>query len=313
MLARWGKVLTAASLERPVARLLAVIPAYNEAKNIGSVVEKTRAQGLDVLVVDDGSSDGTAAAAEAAGAEVVRNRRNLGLGRTMRRAYKEAMARRADVVVQLDADGQYDPAEIPKLVQPILSGEADMVLGARLGNIKYRMPAVKKFGNHAFTRVLARITAQDIRDGQTGFRAVHREVLEKALPINRFSYTQEMILRAAKEGFVVRSVDVSFYPRYDEKNRLFSNPFAFAFRGWWIIIRTLRDYHPVRFFVWPGVAMLLLSLAFFAVVAVHLLTTGVIAGRIGTLVSGGVLFLFGVQLVFIGLLADMIQTHTKFS
>ena len=294
-------------------RLLAIIPAYNEAKNIASVVEKTRAQGLDVLVIDDGSSDGTAAAARAAGADVVVNRRNRGLGPTIRRGYQEAVARGADIVVQLDADGQYDAAEIPKLLAPIRSGEADMVLGARLSNLKYDMPAVKKFGNHAFTQVLKQITDSDIKDGQTGFRAVHREVLLKCLPINRFSYTQEMIIRAAKEGFVIQSVDVNFYPRYDEKSRLFSSPVKFAFRGWWIIIRTLRDYHPLRFFVWPGLVMLAFAAIFLAIVAVHFFTTGVIAGRIGTLVSGGVLLLFGVQLILMGLMADMIQTHTKYS
>lgn len=294
-------------------RILAIIPAYNEAKNIASVVEKTKAQGLEVLVIDDGSRDGTEHVARAAGADVVVNRRNRGLGPTIRRGYQEALARGADIVVQLDADGQYDAAEIPKLVAPILSGEADMVLGARLANVKYDMPAVKRFGNHAFTKVLQQVTDTDVKDGQTGFRAVHREVLLKCLPINRFSYTQEMIIRAAKEGFVIKSVDVNFYPRYDEHSRLFSSPFKFAMRGWWIIIRTLRDYNPAKFFVLPGLIFLLLAFFAAVVVAAHVVTTGVIAGRIGTLIVSGVLGLFGIQMIFMGLLADMIQTHTKFS
>ncbi len=296
----------------PMTRLLAIIPAFNEAGHIAEVVEKTRAQGLEVLVIDDGSRDGTADVARRAGAQVVVNRRNRGLGPTIRRGYQEAVARGADIVVQLDADGQYDPAEIPKLLAPILSGEADMVLGARLSNLKYDMPTVKKFGNHAFTKVLKQVTQTDVRDGQTGFRAVHRDVLERCLPINRFSYTQEMIIRAAKEGFVIQSVDIHFYPRYDEKSRLFSSPIKFAFRGWWIIIRTLRDYNPAKFFVVPGIAFLALALFFESIVAVHVVETGVITGRVGTLIVGGVLGLFGVQLVFTGMLADMIQTHTKF-
>jgi glycosyltransferase involved in cell wall biosynthesis len=294
-------------------RSLVVIPAYNEVGNIAKVVAATTALGYAVLVVDDGSRDGTAEAARSAGAEVVSNRRNLGLGRTMRRAYREALARGVDVVIQLDADGQYDPVEIPKLLGPIESGEADMVLGARLGNLRYKMPVVKKYGNKAFSAVLRLLTGQRVYDGQTGFRAIHREVLEKCLPINRFSYTQEMILRAAKEGFVIKSVETVFYPRYDETSRLFGNPLGFAFRGSWIIVRTWRDYHPIRFFVWPGITMLLLALVFFGVTLAHFLETGGISGRVGSLVSGGVLFLFGIQLIFVGLLADMIQTHTKFS
>lgn len=293
-------------------RLLAVIPAYNEAKNIASVVEKTRAQGLDVLVVDDGSSDGTADAARAAGAEVVSNRHNKGLGPTIRRGYEEALKRKADIVVQLDADGQYDPAEIPKLLAPILSGEADMVLGARLGDLRYRMPATKKYGNKAFSAVLRGLTGQPVFDGQTGFRAIHREVLEKCLPINTFSYTQEMIIRTAKEGFIIRSVNIAFHPRYDEHSRLFSNPITFAARAWWIIIRTWRDYHPFRFFVWPGAFFLVLSALFGLDALTAYLETGLISGRVGTLITSGVLFLFGVQLVFTGMLADMIRTHTKY-
>jgi glycosyltransferase involved in cell wall biosynthesis len=292
--------------------VLAIIPAYNEVKNIASVVEKTRAQGLEVLVLDDGSTDGTAEAARAAGAEVVSNRHNMGLGRTIRRAYEEALARDAEIVVQLDADGQYDPAEIPLLLAPIQKGKADMVLGARMGKVRYKMPFTKRVGNKAFSAVLRALTGAHVFDGQTGFRALHRDVIAKCLPINEFSYTQEMIIRAAKEGFVIRSVQTNFYPRYDEHSRLFSNPFTFAAKAWWIIIRTWRDYHPFRFFVWPGVFFLLLSALFGAEAMLHYLQTGVISGRIGTLVTSGVLFLFGIQLVFTGMLADMIRTHTKY-
>lgn len=293
-------------------RFLAVIPAYNEAENVGKVVAGTIAAGAKVLVVDDGSTDNTGHAAREAGASVVRNTRNLGLGRTIRRAYEEALKTDAEIIVQLDADGQYDPAEIPKLIEPIVNGEADMVLGSRLENLRYKMPAMKKFGNKAFSRVLRALTDADVRDGQTGFRAIRRDVLERCLPINEFSYTQEMIIRAAKEGFMIKSVPIQFYKRYDEKSRLFHNPFYFARQAWWIIIRTWRDYRPMKFFVIPGVFFLLLSAAAAAVVGWHLYTTGVLAGRVGTLVVSGVLFLFGMQLVFLGILADMIRTHTKY-
>ncbi|MCA1810535.1 MAG: glycosyltransferase family 2 protein [Halobacteriales archaeon] len=291
---------------------LVLIPAYNEEGHVGEVVRKVKALGLDCLVINDGSADRTAEVARQAGAEVVSNRHNMGLGPTIRRGYQAALDRGAEVIVQLDADGQYDPAEIPLLTAPILSAKADMVLGARLANLHYKMPGMKKFGNKAFSWVLRQLTGADVRDGQTGFRAMHRDVLEKCLPINEFSYTQEMIIRAAKEGFIVQSVETNFYPRYDETNRLFSNPFQFAYRAWWIITRTWRDYHPFKFFVWPGILFLLVSATLGAVVAHHFLTYHVIAGRVGSLVASGVFFLFGFQLICIGLLADMIRTHTKY-
>jgi glycosyltransferase involved in cell wall biosynthesis len=293
-------------------RGLAIIPAFNEADHVGKVIAETRAQGLDVLVIDDGSTDDTAAVAQAAGATVVRNTRNMGLGPTIRRGYQEALKTDADVIVQLDADGQYDPAEIPKLIQPIESGAADMVLGSRLENLQYKMPFMKRLGNRAFSFVLRRLAHEDVQDGQTGFRAMRRQVLEKCLPINEFSYTQEMIIRAAKEGFVIQSVPVHFYKRYDDESRLFGNPFSFAYKAWWIILRTWRDYHPFAFFVIPGLLFLLASLGFAVFVGLHLYYTGGITGRVGSLVSAGVLFLFGVQMIMIGLLADMIRTHTKY-
>lgn len=295
-----------------VLKVIALIPAYNEAENVGKVVERAVGQGLEALVIDDGSTDATADAAKTAGAKVVSNLHNLGLGRTIRRGYEEALKTDADIVVQLDADGQYDAGEIPQLLEPIQSGQADMVLGARLGNLKYRMPLLKKLGNRSFSWVLRKVTHADVWDGQTGFRAMRREVLEKCLPINEFSYTQEMIIRAAKEGFVIKSVPVNFYKRYDEKSRLFRSPFYFASRAWWIIIRTWRDYHPFKFFVLPGLVFFLLGLVAFGFVAWHVFTTGRLAGRVGTLIGSGVLFLFGMQLVFMGILADMIRTHTKY-
>lgn len=291
---------------------IAIIPAYNEADNVGNVIEATIKQGCKVLVIDDGSSDATGEVSRRAGATVVRNRHNLGLGRTMRRGYEEALKTGAEIIIQLDADGQYDPAEIPKLVEPIQKGEADMVLGSRLQNLQYKMPALKKLGNKSFSFILRKLTGADVKDGQTGFRAMTREVLEKCLPINEFSYTQEMIIRAAKEGFLIKSVPINFHKRYDDKSRLFRNPFYFARQGWWIITRTWRDYHPFKFFVLPGIFFLLGALVAAGFVGWHLYTTGGIAGRVGTLIGSGVLFLFGMQLVFLGLLADMIRTHTKY-
>jgi len=291
---------------------LVIIPAYNEEGHVGEVVKKVRALGLDCLVIDDGSADRTAHVAREAGAQVVSNRHNMGLGPTIRRGYKEALDRGAELIVQLDADGQYDPVEIPKLTQPILDAKADMVLGARLENLHYKMPFTKKIGNKSFSFILRQLTDADVRDGQTGFRAMHRDVLEKCLPINEFSYTQEMIIRAAKEGFIVKSVETNFYPRYDGKSRLFRNPFQFAFRAWWIITRTWRDYHPFKFFVWPGLMFLVASATLGFIVLQHFFATHQIAGRLGSLIASGVFFLFGFQLIMIGLLADMIRTHTKY-
>jgi len=244
--------------------IVALIPAYNEEKMIGSVVEKTKKFVEQVIVVDDGSNDKTGFEAEKAGAIVLRNRKNLGLGRTMRKGYVEARKLGADVVVQLDADMQYDPEEIPLLIEPILQDQADLVLGARLDNIMYDMPKVKRFGNRAFTWILRRLTKQEVFDGQTGFRAIRGETLDTILPTSKFSYTQETILRAAFEGWRIKCVPVHFYQRYDDKSRLFNSTVGFAIRGWSIILSTLREYYPMKFFGYPGLTLYFASFLLFS-------------------------------------------------
>jgi glycosyltransferase involved in cell wall biosynthesis len=290
--------------------IVGIIPAYNEEGKVGEIVKRALEHVDKVLVIDDGSTDDTHRIAEDAGAEVVPNGRNLGLGLTIRRGYQEALERGADVVVQLDADGQYDPAEIPKLIAPIEENRADMVLGSRLENLQYRMPFVKKRGNRAFSWVLKWLTGADIKDGQTGFRAMRREVLETALPSSRFSYTQEMIIKVAKEGWKIESVPINFYERYDGTPRLFNSSLGFAFRGWAIILRTLRDYHPLKFFGIPGLILMLLGFVDGLYVLAHYIDTGNVSGKMPTLILGVVLFLAGLQLFFAGMLADMIKTHS---
>ena len=287
-------------------KVIGLIPAYNEEQMIGIVVEKT-SQFVDlVIVVDDGSIDNTNSMAKQAGALVIRNSKNLGLGRTMRRGYLEARKQGADIVVQLDADQQYDPCEIPKLLEPIIQGQADMVLGARLDNLMYEMPSVKKFGNRSFTWILRKLTKEDVRDGQTGFRAIRGELLDTVLPTNKFSYTQEMILRAAFEGWKIVSVPVHFYQRYDNKSRLFNSSIGFAVRGWRIILKTLRDYYPLKFFGYPGIFLYLISVTLSILNYFNELDSDLISHN-GIVLTNAVLIIIGTQLIISAFIADMVR------
>ncbi len=291
--------------------VLAIIPAYNEQEKIGDIIQGALKLVDHVIVVDDGSIDSTKEIAESTGAEVVSHKKNRGLGVAIRTGYLRALELDFDIIVQLDSDGQYDPSEIPKVIEPIVNNEADMVLGSRLDNLMYDMPKIKLFGNKAFTKVLRYLTKEDVKDGQTGFRAMRREVLETALPHSKFSYTQEMIIRVAKEGWRIKSVPVHFYKRYDGESRLFGSSISFAFRGWAIILRTLRDYHPLGFFGLPGVVLMssgfLLSLYIF----VMYMLEGTVNSRMPTLILAVLLFISGMLLFAIGILADMIKTHTS--
>lgn len=285
---------------------IALIPAYNEEATIADVINKTKPFVDKILIINDGSTDATKQVSIQAGAKVIDNIVNRGLGPTMKRGYEEALKEGADIIVQLDADGQYLAKEIPLLIQPILENEADLVLGSRLENIQYKMPTFKKLGNKAFSSVLRMLTGADVSDGQTGFRAMRREVLETAMPDNKYTYTQEMIIKTAKEGWRIKSIPITFVERADGESRLISHPFSYAWRSWVIITRTLRDYHPLIFFGIPGLLLIFAGLVLGAALVYKFAITGAI-GRTPSIILTALFIMIGVQLVFMGLMADMMR------
>ena len=285
-------------------KLIVIIPAYNEESTIGDVIKATSRFVDEILVINDGSTDRTADVAKTAGATVIDNIVNRGLGKTIKRGYAEAVKRGADIVVQIDADGQYDPQEIPKLIQPILDNKADLVLGSRLENLKYEMPWLKKQGNRAFTWLLRRLTDTDIKDGQTGFRATRKEVFETVEIQGDFTYTQEMIVKVSKEGWRIANVPVNFYQRSAGESRLMSGPLSYAWRAWIIIIRTIRDYDPLKFFGLPGIALTLAGLLLGAAILYKFAVIGII-GHTPAVILTTLLIMSGIQLLFLALMADM--------
>lgn len=285
-------------------KTIAIIPAFNEESTIGDVIKGTSPFVDEILVINDGSTDKTIDAAKNAGAIVIDNIINRGLGKTIKHGYEEALKRGADIIVQIDADGQYDPKEISKLIKPILENKADLVLGSRLENLKYDMPWLKKQGNRAFTWLLRRLTGADIRDGQTGFRAARKEVLQNIELQGDFTYTQEMIVKVAKEGWRIANVSVNFYPRRDGESRLMSGPLSYAWRAWIIIIRTIRDYNPLKFFGLPGIALTLAGIILGTAILYKFAIVGII-GHTPAVILTALLIISGIQLLFIALMADM--------
>jgi glycosyltransferase involved in cell wall biosynthesis len=164
-----------------ITRKLAVVPAYNEAACVRGVVEslRERAPDYDILVVDDGSTDATALEAEAAGAWVVRHPFNLGIGGTVQSGFTFALREDYDYLVQVDADGQHDPAEIPKLEQAMAEQQVDMVCGSRFlsRDHKYPAPVSRRTGIHLFAFLLSRILRQRVSDPTSGFRLYNRRAI----------------------------------------------------------------------------------------------------------------------------------------
>lgn len=163
-----------------MARGLVVIPAFNEADNIAEVLRQTRerAGDFDIVVIDDFSRDATAQVARSEGATVVRHPFNMGYGAALQTGYKYALERGAETVAQMDADGQHDPAQLPSLLQPIRSGEADLVIGSRfLRPTDYRMSSLRSLGRRVFGGI-ARLAGLAVTDPTSGFQAMGRPVLE---------------------------------------------------------------------------------------------------------------------------------------
>ena len=190
-------------------RVAVVIPAYQAAATIGEVVGQTLEALPDarVIVVDDGSSDGTGDKGLGTRAVVVTHPRNRGKGVALRSGIARASADGADVIVTIDADGQHPAAEIPRLLQPIAEGAADLVLGARARS--GAMPVSRRLTNWLSATLASRIGRQDIRDAQTGFRAFTRALAERVRPAgDRYEFEANFLLEALRAGYRVTSVEV---------------------------------------------------------------------------------------------------------
>jgi glycosyltransferase involved in cell wall biosynthesis len=162
---------------RTATRTLAIVPALNEQESVGRGVDEIRAvsPSIQALVIDDGSTDGTAAVAAAHGARVIRLPFNLGIGGAMQTGFRYAFEHGFALAVQVDGDGQHTPAEIPKLLEPLYADQADMVVGSRFtGERSYRAPFFRRLGIALFAAVVSLIARQRVTDTTSGFRAVNR-------------------------------------------------------------------------------------------------------------------------------------------
>ena len=189
-------------------RVIALIPAFNEAARIGEVVKRTVPLVSQVVVVDDGSTDNTAEVACTAGATVLRHEQNRGKGAAIVTALDFFGETDAEFGVFMDADGQHDPAEIPRFVEAARRENADVVVGTRMGDTKH-MPVVRLWTNQFTSWVTGKLTGQRIPDSQCGYRLLRRSVLNSLkLSTARFETETEMLIQAGRAGHKIASVPV---------------------------------------------------------------------------------------------------------
>ena len=291
--------------------IVITIPAYNEEATLQKVIVNIKRAmantkyNYKILVVDDGSTDNTAMAAKESGAVVYSHPKNYGLAEAFKTEVEKALEMNAEVIVHIDADGQYAAEDIPKMIKCIDEGN-ELVLGNRFSSDLKHMPFIKKFGNRAFSRVISQITGIKINDAQTGLRAFTKEAAKKIEIMSLHTYTQEQIIRAVKNKFRVKEIPVNFLARESGKSRLVKNPFDYALKAWIDIFRIYRDYTPLKFFSLFGLLFLVPGFIIGLFILYSLFTTGNVGGLPRVMLT--VLFIsIGVQIVLFGFLADILR------
>ncbi len=300
--------------DRATRRLLVAIPCLNEAGTIGGVIRRIPSgmpgvAVVDVLVIDDGSTDATASEAAAAGAQVISHLRNRGVGVAFQTALEHAVRHRYDLLVNIDGDGQFSPEHIPRLVAPVVEGRAEMASCSRFKDpaLTPDMPRVKLWGNHMMSWLIGRLVRMRFADVSCGFRCYSRDALLRLNLHGAYTYTQESFLDFAVKGVGILEVPLEVKYFADRKSRVAGSITKYAVNAAKIIFRTYRDYYPLRFFF--GIAALLAvpGVVLGAMFAWHFLTTGRFTGYLFAGFGAGFLFLLSCLFLLVGVVADMLD------
>jgi glycosyltransferase involved in cell wall biosynthesis len=291
------------------------IPCYNEAQTLPQTVADlpTVLPGVDVveyLVIDDGSSDGTAEVAKRLGVHhVVRHMRNLGLARAFRTGLDACLQLGADIIVNTDADNQYVGADIALLVAPIVAGEAELVVGDRgVAQVAHFSP-LKRFLQRFGSWVISQAAGVPVPDATSGFRAMTREIALHTLVLSPYSYTLETLIQAGAQRRAIRFVPIRTNPP-TRPSRLMNNLPHYLANSTATIVRAYAFYRPLRVFTTIGLIALLAGTLIGVRFLIAYFSQGG-AGHIQSLILAAVLLIAGFQTLLIGLVADLIGANRK--
>ena len=298
-----------------MTKLIIQIPCLNEAETLPATLADlpARIDGIDVietLVIDDGSRDGTAEVARAHGVtHVVRFRRQKGLAAAFMAGIDACLKQGADIIVNTDADNQYAGHDIARLIEPLLAGRADIVIGDRNIRVLAHMSWHKKMLQRLGSWAVRQVSNTTVPDTTSGFRAYTRDAALRMTIVSEFSYTLESIIQAGKKRMAVAHVEVATNPR-TRTSRLFDSAFGYIKQSTATIVRIYAMYEPLKVFTYIGGTLFLAGFVVSLRFVYGYFTTGG-TGHIQSLIFAAVLMIVGFQVALIGLLADVISGTRK--
>ena len=296
-------------------KLIIQIPCYNEAETLEISLNELPKQidGIDeieYLIINDGSQDATVEVAKKWGVHYVVNfKRNKGLAKGFMAGLDACLKNGADIIVNTDADNQYEGSDIEKLVRPIIEGKSDIVIGARPIDYTEHFSPLKKKLQHFGSFVVRKASKTDIPDAPSGFRAYSREAAMRINVINEYTYTLETIVQAGRTKIAQTSVPIKTNPEL-RKSRLFNSMFGYVKKSMITILRAFMMYKPMRFFNTIGIILMTCGFALGIRFLVYF-SMGEGTGHIQSLILTSMLVLVGFQTILIGLQADLIAANRK--
>lgn len=299
-------------------KLIIQIPCFNEEQQLPATLaalphELAGFDEVEWLIIDDGSQDGTIRVARQHGVDhLVRLTNNKGLATAFQAGLDTCLKLGADVIVNTDADNQYEGADIAKLVAPIVAGNADMVVGDRRVRTIAHFSARKKLLQRLGSWVVRQASGTDVPDATSGFRAYNREAALQMQAVSRFTYTLETLIQAGKLQVDVGHVPIRTNPKTRE-SRLFPSTAAYVRRNGLSIFRVYSQYQPLKVF-WAGAAILGTgALAIFVRFLIIFVERPSISGHIQSLIAGGVLFNAAMLLGALGVIGDLLDAQRTLS
>lgn len=295
--------------------LIVQIPCLNEEATLPLVVPAIPRHidgvaKVELLVIDDGSTDATVAVARQLGVEyIIQHRYRRGLAAAFETGLEAALRHGADIIVNTDGDNQYPQADIPRLIQPILEGRADLVIGDRQTATIAEFSPVKRRLQHLGSWVVRLASGTDIPDATSGFRAYTREAALRLNLFTRYTYTLETIIQAGKKNLRVAHVPVRTNPKLRE-SRLIKNEWDYVKRSATTIVRLYALYEPLRTFAWISVPLVILGLVLLGRYGWFYLTGEAGIGRyVQSVVIGSAALMLGFVVFLFGVLADLVSAN----